>query len=195
VNTDAVLAAWDRPEALGALHPTRGISETAYWESGRAQAELLALDIPDGGRVMDFGCGDGRVALPLRALGYRVTGVDASARMLAALAGHDPELAVFQSEGTDLGAHLGRRKMDAVVCLAVLIQHDHDTGEQLVKRLRTVVKKGGLLILDWPVSDTPTVRGDWRGVTTWDQNRQGAIVGRLGLERVDADRPWQVYRA
>lgn len=194
MTAEDVIAAWDQPEAAESIHPTRGISEAAYQASGQAQAELLAADIPAGAKVMDFGCGDGRVAIPLEAMGYDVTGVDASPRMLAALAERDPDLATFQSDGSDFGKHLGRRKFDAVYCLAVLIHHDYGTGEQLVTNLRAVVKKGGLLALDWPVSDEPSDGHGWIGVTTWARERQDEIAGRLKMERIEADRPWSTWR-
>ncbi|MDX2757890.1 class I SAM-dependent methyltransferase [Streptomyces europaeiscabiei] len=195
MSADHVIAAWDQPEAASAIHPTRGISEDAYQASGQAQAELLSADIPVGAKVMDFGCGDGRVAIPLRAMGYEVTGVDASPRMLAALAERDPDLTTFQSDGSDFGKHLGRRKFDAVYCLAVLIHHDYATGERLIENLRAVVKKGGLLALDWPTSDEPSDGHGWIGVTTWSPDRQDEIAKRLKMERLDADRPWTVWRA
>lgn len=190
-----IIDAWNQPDAAGAIHPSRGISEDAYWESGKTQAAALAADIPAGVKVMDFGCGDGRVAIPMRALGYDVTGADASPNMLAALVANDPELTAFRSDGTDLGKHLGRRKFDAVYCLALLIHHDYATGEALIANLRAVVKKGGLLILDWPVSEQPEEGAVWLDVTTWAQGRQDALVDRLKLTRVDDGQPWQVFRA
>lgn len=190
-----IIDAWNHPDATHAIHPTRAISEDAYWESGKTQADLLAADIPTGAKVMDFGVGDGRVAIPLRALGYEVTGVDASANMLTALAANEPELNSFQSDGSDLGKHLGRRKFDAVYCLALLIHHDYATGEELIANLRAVVRKGGLLILDWPVSESPEEGTVWLDVTTWPQDRQDALTERLGLTRIDDGQPWQVFRA
>lgn len=195
MSAEDVIKAWDQPEARGAIHPTRGISEDAYLASGATQARLLAEELPLGARVMDFGCGDGRVAIPLRAMGFDVTGVDASPRMLAALTERDPDLTTFQSDSSDFSKHLGRRKFDAVYCLAVLIHHDYDTGEQLVERLRSVVKKGGILALDWPTSNEPSDGHGWIGVTTWPQERQDEITARLKMERVDVDRPWSVWRA
>lgn len=195
VNHQDVIAAWDQPGAAASIHPTRGISEDAYWGSGQAQADLLAQDIPPGGKVLDFGCGDGRVAIPLSKLGYDVTGVDASPRMLAALTERAPALTAFQSDGSDFGRHLGRRKFDAVYCLAVLIHHSYETGEQLIGRLRAVVRKSGILVLDWPVADEPAETEAWIGVTTWSRDQQDDITGRLGLTRLDVDRPWPVYQA
>jgi 2-polyprenyl-3-methyl-5-hydroxy-6-metoxy-1,4-benzoquinol methylase len=196
VKADDAIAAWSRPGATDFIHPSRGISEDAYWASGRKQAELLAADIPAGVKVMDFGCGDGRVAIPLRALGYDVTAVDGSAGMVEALAVNDPELTAFQSDGTDFGKHLGRRKMDAVYCLAVLIHLDYASAETLIRNLRAIVRKGGLLILDWPVADEPAEGVAWLDVTTWSQNQQNQLVAELGLTRVDDQHvPWQVFRA
>jgi SAM-dependent methyltransferase len=194
MTAEDIIAAWDQPAARGAIHPTRGISEEAYQESGRVQAGLLAQDIPVGAKVLDFGCGDGRVAIPLRALGYDVTGADASPRMLAALAGRDPELTTFQSAGSDFKAHFGRSKVDAAYCVAVLIHHDYADGEQLVTHLRGIVKKGGLLALDWPTSDTPSDGHGWIGVTTWDRQRQDDLAAKLKMERLDEDRPWSLWR-
>jgi 2-polyprenyl-3-methyl-5-hydroxy-6-metoxy-1,4-benzoquinol methylase len=196
VKADEAIATWSRPDAIDFIHPSRGISEAAYWASGKKQAELLAADIPAGVKVMDFGCGDGRVAIPLRALGYEVTAVDGSANMLDALAANDPDLTVFQSDGTDFGQHLGRRKMDAVYCLAVLIHLDYASAETLIRNLRAIVKKGGLLILDWPVADEPAEGVAWLDVTTWSQEQQDTLTAELGLTRVDDQAvPWQVYRA
>jgi 2-polyprenyl-3-methyl-5-hydroxy-6-metoxy-1,4-benzoquinol methylase len=52
---------------------------------------MLATVIPDGCEGLDFGCGDGRVAIPLAALGYEVTAVDSSQRMLDRLAERLPD--------------------------------------------------------------------------------------------------------
>lgn len=196
MKADEAIAAWSKPNATDFIHPTRGIDEAAYWASGKNQAALIGSVVPDGGKVMDFGCGDGRVAIPLRALGYDVTAVDGSPVMVAALAANDPDLTVFQSDGTDFGSHLGRRKMDAVYCLAVLIHLDYASAEALIRNLRAIVKKGGLLILDWPVADEPAEGVAWLDVTTWSQAQQDSLISELGLTRVeDAALPWQVYRA
>lgn len=154
---------------------------------------MLAEVIPSGARVMDFGCGDGRVAIPMAERGYDVTAVDASSRMLAALADRDPGITVFQSDGTGLGRHLGRRKMDAVYCLAVLIHHGYEDGAALIAALAKTVRKGGLLILDWPTSGQPHERTDWIDVTTWHSGRQQEVADRLGLTRVDSGLPWTVW--
>lgn len=194
MTIEAVIQAWDvaDPEAI---HPLRRVSEDAYWESGRAQADMLAAVIPDGAKVMDFGCGDGRVAIPLAELGYDLTAVDSSQRMLDRLAERAPDIATVQADADGIAAHLGRRRMDAVYCLAVLIHHSWDDCLHIIGKLRAATKLGGILVLDWPVSDQPGEADSWIGVTTWSPQQQTDACARIGLEPVDSELPWGVYRA
>jgi 2-polyprenyl-3-methyl-5-hydroxy-6-metoxy-1,4-benzoquinol methylase len=205
VTASDVIAAWDRadPEAI---HPLRQVSEDAYWESGRAQASMLATVIPAGAKVLDFGCGDGRVAIPLAGLGYEVTAADASQRMLdrladvtADIAGAHPDLTLsvttVLADADGLAKYLGRRRMDAVYALAVLIHHSYTDCLHIIGKLRAATKLGGLLILDWPTSDQPAEADSWIGVTTWSAQQQADACQRIGLEPVDSGLPWGVYRA
>ncbi len=194
MTAEAVIRAWDQADP-SAIHPTRGISEDAYWQSGQAQADMLAAVIPDGAKVMDFGCGDGRVAIAMAALGYDVTAVDSSQRMLDRLTERAPEITAVQADADGIAGHLGRRRMDAVYCLAVLIHHSYTDGLHIIERLRAATKLGGIIVLDWPISETPSEADSWIGVTTWSKQQQAEACARIGLESVDSELPWGVYRA
>lgn len=189
-----VIQAWDQADPA-AIHPLRRVSEEAYWASGEAQASMLASVIPDGAKVMDFGCGDGRVAIPLAALGYEMTAVDSSQRMLDRLTEHAPDLTTVQADADGIATHLGRRRMDAAYALAVLIHHSYADCLHIIGKLRAATKLGGTLVLDWPVSETPGEADNWIGVTTWSPRQQAEACERIGLEPVDSDLPWGVYRA
>lgn len=189
-----VITAWDQADPA-AIHPLRRVSEDAYWDSGKAQAGMLATVIPNGAKVMDFGCGDGRVAIPLAGLGYEVTAVDSSQRMLDRLTERAPELTTVQAAADDIAGHLGRRRMDAVYCLAVLIHHSYADCLDIIGKLRAATKVGGILVLDWAVSDQPGEADSWIGVTTWSKEQQADACAQIGLEPVDSELPWGVYRA
>jgi SAM-dependent methyltransferase len=193
VSIETVINAWNSADPA-AIHPTRGLSEEAYRESGQVQAELLATVLPAGCKVVDFGCGDGRVALPLRDLGYDVTGADGSKAMLDRLAAAAPDIPTVLTDGTDLAGRLGK-KADAIVSLAVLIHHSYESAERIIAGLRAAVRVNGLLVLDWPVSTDPHEGGGWISVTTWSRVRQDEICQRIGLKRVDSDLPWPVFKA
>ena len=59
----------------------------SYWDYRDA---FFALLPEPGGRVLDVGCGEGRVARDLRERGYRVTALDASPTLVAEAASADP---------------------------------------------------------------------------------------------------------
>lgn len=185
-----VITAWDAADPV-AIHPTRAISEEAYWASGAQQAKALTGVIPAGSTVLDYGCGDGRVAISLAELGYRVIGVDSSPRMLEALKGNQPEIRCVLSDGCDLRLD---ESADAAICLSVLIHHGWADGEALVGAISRVVRPGGLLILDWSTIATPEERRTWIEVTTRPADRQRAVMDRLNLDPVSSSLPWSVRK-
>lgn len=194
MTADDVIRAWDQADPT-AIHPLRNVSEDAYWESGRAQAAMLATVIPDAAKVLDFGCDDGRVAIPMAAHGFEVTAVDASQNMLDRLADRDTDVTTVQADADGIAGHLGRRRMDAVYSLAVLIHHSYTDCLHIITKLRAATKLGGILVLDWPLSETPSEADSWIGVTTWSAEQQAEACAAIGLEPVDSDLPWGVYRA
>ena len=56
------------------------------------EADLLAALVPAPARVLDAGCGTGRVAIRLHELGYEVVGVDVDASMLGMARRDAPDL-------------------------------------------------------------------------------------------------------
>lgn len=175
------------------IHPAREHeSEDAYWESGVVQAEEAAAWVPAGGTILDFGCGDGRVALPLSLFGYRVTCVDSNEAFLARLITNQNERGgrirqTILSDGLDLPQRVDE-PVDAVMCRAVFIHHSHADVELLVNSLVQVIKPGGLLICDWPLGPHHE-RRDWIDVTTWTREHRSKVARAAGLELVQDGKP------
>jgi SAM-dependent methyltransferase len=71
---------WER-EADNWIAWARTPGHDSYWYYGSAFRDLLP---PPGRRTLDLGCGEGRVARDLAALGHRVSGMDASPLIAAA---------------------------------------------------------------------------------------------------------------
>lgn len=91
----------------------RGDDYDARWRALAAQGRSIhgEADLVDallheagGTRVLDAGCGTGRVAIELAARGYRVTGVDVDPAMLSTARDKAPELAWLQADLADLAA-------------------------------------------------------------------------------------------
>lgn len=188
ITFDDVVQAWQQSPSTG--HPLWEADRNLYWASGEAQAGEAAQYIPAGGKVLDFGAGDGRVAIPLSKLGFSVLAVDSSPQMLRKLEAYAQRKQVLVStslsDGTDLGQVVGRRKVDAVVCRSVLIHHDHDGATRLVTALASVLKKGGHLIADWPTGSEQEqkVRGSWIDVTVWSPEHRARVAHDAGLDPV-----------
>lgn len=182
-----VVSAWRTADPKH-IHPTREHeSELAYWDSGKPQAEFVFDLIGEGGSVLDFGCGDGRIAIPMAKLGLKVTAVDAAPEMLERLE-HQAKIQVADgintvlSDGTtDLAKLVG--PVDAINARAVFIHHSHRDVERLVMNLSKCLKPGGLLIADWPLGPHHQ-RIDWIDVTTWATGTREKIAAAAGLELV-----------
>jgi len=79
---------------------------------------LEELNLPPGSRILDMGCGTGRHAVALAKRGYRVTGVDISAGMLAegkkAAKEADVEVEWIHADATKFTS---TKSFDAAICL------------------------------------------------------------------------------
>ena len=80
--------AWEA-EARNWIAWARRPGHDSYWQFHREI--FLASLPPPPARVVDVGCGEGRVDRDLKALGYEVTGIDGSPTMVEAAREADPQ--------------------------------------------------------------------------------------------------------
>jgi len=134
-------ARWARLAADGhGVHGEADLIESLLRESG-------------GTRVLDAGCGTGRVAIELAARGFTVLGVDADPAMLTAARAKAPQLAWIEADlvGTvaalTSGTTVTTERFD-VVALAgnVMIFLDRGTEDTVVGQLTATLAPGGLLV-------------------------------------------------
>ena len=116
------------------------------------EAALCGALLPSGGRVLDAGCGTGRVAIELARRGFDTLGVDLDADMLARARRDAPRLDWLQSDlaGLDL---TGLAPFDLVVAAGNVIPLVAEgTEAQVVDRLALALKPGGLLVTGFGLS-------------------------------------------
>ena len=136
--------------------------QRAYWDRAAAEKtfghplrlERLRPLIPEDARILDFGCGYGRLCSTLRDNGYgRVTGIDSSRAMVERGKREHPDLNLNVVEGDGLSFADGR--FDAVLLFSVLTCIPGRTEqERTLAEIRRVLGEDGVLyISDLPLQD------------------------------------------
>ena len=136
-------------------------------ESGsdvHGEASLCARLVPPGSRVLDAGCGTGRVAVRLAELGYRCVGVDSDESMIAVARQAATDVAWLHADLTDLTD----RPADPLHLL-----HPPDLAEPF----DLVVAAGNVVPLLAPGTEAAVVTGLARCLA-----RGGLLVAGFGLD-------------
>ncbi|MFJ5592351.1 class I SAM-dependent methyltransferase [Streptomyces noursei] len=142
-----------------APHGTDGFWETtgaAKTFTHPIDPALLAEFVPRTARVLDYGCGYGRLTAELVELGYgAVRGVDRSAALIARGRQAHPGLALLRWSGFPLPFAAG--SFDAALLFAVLTCVPDDADQRaIVGELARLVRPGGVLyVSDVPLQDDP----------------------------------------
>jgi len=119
-------------------------------EMNEKEIELLKILIGKGGKVLEMGCGTGRLLLEMKKAGYDVTGLDFTPRHVEQIKEQDPEAKVFQGDWHQTG--IKDESIDAVYSLGRNILHDYSIVDQVrtFREASRVLEKGGKFIFDIP---------------------------------------------
>lgn len=141
-DTDDVRAAYDAmAQAYAAAYPTTEPESAPELAMVDHLVELLG----PGARVLDAGCGTGRMSRYLADRGAVVEGVDVSPGMLEQARAAHPDI-LFETESlVDLGGDDGR--YDGVLGWYSLIHLDDADAALAVREMARVVRPGGLVLV------------------------------------------------
>lgn len=185
MSFDETVKTWDdvaRTEKRSvAIHPT-GDDWEAYERSG-FEGALEVMKIARAYKinlcssvVMDYGCGDGRVA---RHLAGRcdLVGFDTSEEMI------DAFHTVVRGGTADTGAEFDvfDGAIDLVYSFAVWIHHSYVDGARMLKELAAACP-GALLALQIPIYDVPREPENWTDVGVWTKVQMEAACAEAGIE-------------
>jgi len=143
------------------------VDDTVIWhdvECASYSADLgvwRALADECGGELVDIGCGTGRVALDLAALGHDVTALDSDPALVAALASRarERDLRVRTSVGDARSFELGRTVALAIAPMQVVQLLGGEPGRAaLLRHVRAHLEPGGVFAaaLADPFEDIPS---------------------------------------
>lgn len=143
---------------------------------------MTLLDLRPGARILDLCCGQGRHAVPLARAGYRLTGLDRSSFLLGR-AQEAAELAGVEVQWVrgDMRWLPWQEQYDACVNLFTAFGYFEDDAEneQVLHKVRSVLKPGGVFLLDVSNRDYYLMRF-WPNV--WRRHGRAVI-----LEETDFD--------
>lgn len=142
------------------IHPT-GRDAEAYERSGKAYADMILSKVKQyadtlnpkvKGKpvIMDYGCGNGRI---LCHIPDPKVGIDIVPEAAAMVGGYTPE------------EYTG--KVDVIYSVNVLIHNTYDDGCKVIDWMRGRLKKGGLLLLQMPIYDSPKEPTNYLDVGVW----------------------------
>lgn len=108
-----------------------------------------AAPLPAGASILDLGCGAGApVSATLAALGFRVSGIDGSPRLVAAYRARFPHADVT-CEPAETSAWFGRR-FDAIVAIGLLFLNGEAAQRTIIARAGRTIAPGGRLLVTAP---------------------------------------------
>ena len=165
----------------------------AEWPRLRRLRTLL-LQVPDGGAVLDLGCGNGVPALREIARRHVATGVDVSAVQAERAGRNVPDATVLHADMAELEFVEG--SFDAVVSFYAIEHVPRARHAELFRRVRAWLKPSGLFLF------TVEAREGFEGVGTWlgepmffsqlDEERMVELLHEAGLTVVSREREAQL---
>ena len=136
----------------------------AILSTGEGEVEELIdeLEPPDGGRILDVGCGLGRLQIPLVKRGYDVVGLELcaeyrrQARARAVRFGVELEIKPQDVFGYDLEE--GQERFDAVLDVFAVLGYSSDPLADIVlaQKFRTLLKSGGEVFIQTRIPQLTT---------------------------------------
>lgn len=181
-NDIVVGTRWQQSDApRGGDYDARWTSMAKQGRNVHGEADLVdsLLRETGGTRVLDAGCGTGRVAIELARRGYVTLGVDADAAMLYVARSKHPELSWVEADLVELDTGLAKAFDLVVLAGNVMIFLDPGTEGRVLGGLTALLAPGGLLVSGFQV------RGDRLSLHRYDE-----LCASVGLEFVSRWAAW-----
>jgi SAM-dependent methyltransferase len=133
--------------------------------------------LPQDGRVLDVGCGYGRIALPLAQAGYLIEGLDLSADLVEAAR------RAAEAEGLSIGFTAGSMRslpypsatFDAVICLWSAFHEllEEEEQREAISEMWRVLRPESFALIEGPLYEEPSEEDIRSGARRGPEHRIG----------------------
>lgn len=171
----------------GADYAARVDALAQQGEDMHGEADLVTALAPARGRILDAGCGTGRVAIELARRGFDVVGTDLDRSMLAVARNRGPDVAWHLDDlaTLDLPRHLAGEGFDVVVAAGNVVPLlAAGTEAAAIARMADHLHPGGLLLTGFgldvahlPLDHVPLTLDDY---DDWCRDADLVLQERLG---------------
>ena len=160
------------PEAKQIIHPS-GVDIEQYNKSGLGNAKTIQDFIPKPFKVMEYGCGTGRILRHIK--DCEKVGVDIVPEFIEEC----------KSEGID--AHLIKDynfngDCDIIFAITVFIHLSKKDAMIALENIYKGLKVGGLALLQMPIYDKDKEPNEWFDVGVWSEKSLREACDKVGFE-------------
>lgn len=171
-----------------AIHPAGNQSHRAYYDSGVADVNTFLTAAQEIGidsvelsvaTLLEFGCGNGRMTMPLSQVFDKVYAVDISYAMLQQLPKKESILPVLSRSDSPL---LLPELADIAVSLSVFIHNTKADGLKDLINIAANLKEGAYAFLQIPIYEQSREPTSWTDVGVWTTAQLITGAGVAGFE-------------
>jgi len=144
---------------------------------------LSILDLPKHSKVIDLACGSGWTSIYLAKSGFKVKGVDISAKMIDIArkrAESESEGIELEFESADIEDYMDDEKYDAVTIYDAL--HHCDNWHKVIKNAAAMLKKGGKLLMIEPGKGHQKANNSKKAIDKYDVSENDLDVVKIKQE-------------
>jgi len=152
-------------------------------------------------KILDVGCGSGRISLPLAQEGHQITGIDIStvsiekARQYAKERGIPIDFRVFDI--TNERGDIFGNDFDCIICTEMIYMIKNP--DNLIRELRNLIKPGGLIIISFRTRLYYLLhfimRGSWNDAELIANNYSGMLFDGIKFNWVTIEKIAEMYSA